>query len=192
MWSCDQNLVALAFLQEKPPWSQFYKDLTTKIVFFEEWFKFNKLGLTLDTNLKFDTSFAKDLKLKFRNSWGLISTFVEVTEEKLIKGAWCFFASSPVLNGIKDMLFWSCWITFNHVQQLYKSKYFSWYLENAGHLLDSQKRCQANNQQLQASTTVTNLWENIWKINFQLFIWICWKKTLLSVHHLVFSLKIHV
>ena len=37
---------------------QFYKDLTRKAAFFEEWswFKFNNLGLALGTNLKFYTS----------------------------------------------------------------------------------------------------------------------------------------
>ena len=36
--------------------------------------------------LKFYTSVAKELKLKFRKFWGLIPTFVEVTGEKLVKG----------------------------------------------------------------------------------------------------------
>ena len=39
---------------------------------------FNNLGLALDTNLKFYTSVEKGLKLKVRNFWGLIPTFVEV------------------------------------------------------------------------------------------------------------------
>ena len=30
MWSCDQSLVTQAFLLEKLPQSQFYKDLTKK------------------------------------------------------------------------------------------------------------------------------------------------------------------
>ena len=44
---------------------QFYKDLTRKTAFIEGWsgFKFNNLGLTLGTNLKFYTSVAKGLKL---------------------------------------------------------------------------------------------------------------------------------
>ena len=41
------------------------------------------MGLTLGMNLKFYTSVAKGLKLKVRKFWGLIATFVEVTEEKL-------------------------------------------------------------------------------------------------------------
>ena len=36
--------------------------------------------------LKFDTSVAKELKLKVRKFRGLIPTFVEVTEEKLVGG----------------------------------------------------------------------------------------------------------
>ena len=63
-----------------------YKDLTRKTASFEgwSWFKFNNLGLTLDTNLKCYTSVAKGLKLKVRRFWGLIPTFVEVTVEKLV------------------------------------------------------------------------------------------------------------
>ena len=36
--------------------------------------------------LKFDTSVAKGLKLKIRQFWGLIPTFVEVTGKKLVGG----------------------------------------------------------------------------------------------------------
>ena len=52
--------------------SQFYKDLTRKVAFFEgwSWFKLNNLGLALGTNLKFYTSVAKGLKLKVRKCWG--------------------------------------------------------------------------------------------------------------------------
>ena len=42
------------------------------------------MGLGLGTNLKFYTSVGKGLKLKVRKFWGLIPTFVEVTEEKLV------------------------------------------------------------------------------------------------------------
>ena len=64
-------------------------DLTRKIAFLEEWswFKFNDLGLALGTNLKFCTSVAAGLKLKARKFWGPNPTFVEVTEEKLVGGA---------------------------------------------------------------------------------------------------------
>ena len=34
--------------------------------------------------LKFYISVTKGLKLKFRKFWGLISTFVEVAEEKIV------------------------------------------------------------------------------------------------------------
>ena len=50
-------------------------------------FKFNNLGLALVTNFKFYTSVEKGLKLKARKFWGLIPTLAEVTEEKLIGGA---------------------------------------------------------------------------------------------------------
>ena len=37
--------------------------------------------------LKFYTSVAKELKRKVRKFWGLISTFVEDTEKKLVRGS---------------------------------------------------------------------------------------------------------
>ena len=46
----------------------------------------NDLGLTLGMGLKFYTDVAEVLKLKVRKFWGLILRFVEVPEEKLIKG----------------------------------------------------------------------------------------------------------
>ena len=89
MCSCDQSLVTLAFLWSKLSQPQFYKYFTRKTAFFEGWscFKFNNLGLALGTNLKIYISVAKGLKLRVRKFWGLIATFVEVTEEKLIGGA---------------------------------------------------------------------------------------------------------
>ena len=67
--------------------------------FFEawSWFKFNNMGLALVTNLKFYTSLSKGLKLKVKQFWGLILTFVEVTGEKLVGGA---FLPSPILNRV--------------------------------------------------------------------------------------------
>ena len=50
------------------------------------WFKFNNLGLALGANLKFYSSVAKGLKLKVRKFWGLIPTFAEVAEKKLVVG----------------------------------------------------------------------------------------------------------
>ena len=38
-------------------------------------------------NLKFYTSVAKTLKVKVRKFWGLFPTFLEVTGEKLVGGA---------------------------------------------------------------------------------------------------------
>ena len=58
--------------------------MTRKNAFFEGWssFKFNNLGLSIVTNLKFYTSLSKGLKLKVRKLWGLIPTFVEVTGDR--------------------------------------------------------------------------------------------------------------
>ena len=96
MWSWNQSLVTAAFISEKLSEPQFYKDLTRKTTFFEgwSWFKFNNLGLALRATLKFSISMAKGLKLKVRKFWGLISTFVEVTGEKLIGGGG-LFAPAP-------------------------------------------------------------------------------------------------
>ena len=67
--------------------------MTRKNTFFEgwSWFKFNNLGLALATNLKFCTSVVKGLRIKFRKFQGLILSFVQVTEEKLVGEApWHF------------------------------------------------------------------------------------------------------
>ena len=68
--------------------------MTRKTAFFEvwSWFKFNNLGLALDTSLKFSTSVAKGLKLKVTKFWRPNPTFVEVTGEKQVGG---LFGSSP-------------------------------------------------------------------------------------------------
>ena len=62
--------------------------MTRKTAFFQEWFwfKFNNLGLVLGMNFTFYTSVEKGLKLKVRQFYGLVSTFVEVTGEKLVGG----------------------------------------------------------------------------------------------------------
>ena len=77
--------------------------MTKKTTFFEawSWFKFNNLGLGLGTNLKFDTTLSKGLKLKARKFLGLIPTFVEVTVEKLVVGGGLFAA--PILNRVNVM-----------------------------------------------------------------------------------------
>ena len=63
--------------------------MTRKTSFFDgwSWFKFNNLALAIGANAKFKTSVAKGLKLKIRKFWGVIPMFVEVTEEKLVGGA---------------------------------------------------------------------------------------------------------
>ena len=53
------------------------------------WFKVNNLGLAPGMALKFYTSVAKGLKLKFRKLWRLILTFVEVKGKKLVRGPFC-------------------------------------------------------------------------------------------------------
>ena len=60
--------------------------MTRKTTFFEglSWFNFNNLGMALGTNLKFYTSIVKWLKLKVRKFWGIVCTFAEVTEDKLV------------------------------------------------------------------------------------------------------------
>ena len=102
--------------------------MTRKNAFIEgwSWFKFNNLGLALVTNLKFYTSLSKGLKLRVRRFWGLIPTFVEVTGEKLVEGA---FPLPPILNRVKvngdkklnkvfqkstleERFFFSIWINF--------------------------------------------------------------------------------
>ena len=45
--------------------------------------------MALGTNLKFNTSAEKGLKLKVRKFWGLILTFAEVTEEILVGWPFC-------------------------------------------------------------------------------------------------------
>ena len=80
--------------------------MTRKTAFFEgwSWFKFNNLGLALGTNLKFYTSLSKGLKLKVRKFWGLISTFGEVTGEKLVGEA---FLAPHILNRVNTVDFFS-------------------------------------------------------------------------------------
>ena len=62
--------------------------MTRKNTFSEGWSR----GLVQGIALKFYISVANGLKLKVRKFWGLIPTFVEVTEEKLVGG---LFAPHP-------------------------------------------------------------------------------------------------
>ena len=94
--------------------------MSRKTAFFEgcSCFKFNNLGLTLGTNLKFYTSVAKGLKLKVRKFLGLIPTFVEVTGEKLVGGGGAFLPPPlhPSWIGLRVDYhlnrIWSSWIFF--------------------------------------------------------------------------------
>ena len=64
------------------------------------------MGLALGTNLKFYASLAKMLKLKVRKFWVLISTFVEVTGEKLVGGGGRGGLLAPlILNRVKSEFF---------------------------------------------------------------------------------------
>ena len=81
--------------------TSFYKDLTRKAAFSKgwSWLKFNNLGLTLGTKLRFYTSVRKGLKLRVREFCGLIPTFVGVTGEKLVRGGGGdFLLASPPLS----------------------------------------------------------------------------------------------
>ena len=76
--------------------------MTGKTNFFEEWswFKFHNLGLTRGMNLQFYTNVTKGLNKKFRNFRGLVPTFLEVTGEKLVGGAFC---PSSILNRVNKL-----------------------------------------------------------------------------------------
>ena len=78
---------------------QFCKDLTRKTDFFEgwSWIKFNHLRLVLERVLKFYDNVVKVLELKVRTFWGLIPTFGEVAEEKLIGGG-----APAILNRVTE------------------------------------------------------------------------------------------
>ena len=64
------------------------------------WFKLNNLRLILGIALKFYISVAKGLKLKVKNFYGIIPTFVEVTVEKLVEGP---FLPLCILNRVKKI-----------------------------------------------------------------------------------------
>ena len=55
MWSCDQNLMTIGFLQEKFLQRWFYKDLSRRAWIFDgywSWLNLSNLGLTLGMALK--------------------------------------------------------------------------------------------------------------------------------------------
>ena len=78
--------------------------MARKTAFFEgwSWFKFNNLGLALSISLKFYSSVAKKLILKFRKFWELVPTFLEVTGGKPIVGGGGFLAP-PILNRVNQL-----------------------------------------------------------------------------------------
>ena len=73
--------------------------------------KFNNLELTLGMVLTFYISVAKGLKLKVRELWGLIPTFVEVTVEKLVGG----LSGPSILNRVKLSSYDSCLVLLSCV-----------------------------------------------------------------------------
>ena len=64
-------------------------------------FKLNNMRIALGIALRFYTIVAKELKLKFKNFWRLILTFVEVAGEKLVDGGQGGFLGPPILNKVK-------------------------------------------------------------------------------------------
>ena len=96
------SLVTLVFLWERLSQPQFYKYLLRETTFFEKWsqFKFNNLALALGTNLKCYSSVAKGLKLNVRKFWRQVSTFAEVTGEKLLTPP----LPPPILNSVKRII----------------------------------------------------------------------------------------
>ena len=97
------SLVTLVFLWERLSQPQFYKYLLRETTFFEKWsqFKFNNLALALGTNLKCYSSVAKGLKLNVRKFWRQVSTFAEVTGEKLLTPP---LPPLPILNSVKRII----------------------------------------------------------------------------------------
>ena len=108
MW---QNFGNCSISMRKVIITSILSEFDLKNCFFDRWswFWFNNLGLALGTSLKFYTSVAKGLKLKF---WVLIPTFVEVTGEKLVGAAFLSPPPSPppppppILSRIKETHFW--------------------------------------------------------------------------------------
>ena len=78
--------------------------MTRKTTSFEgwSWLRFSILGLALIMAFKCYSGVAKRLKLKVRKFWRPVLTFVEVTGEKLVGGA--FLVSTPILNRDKYFL----------------------------------------------------------------------------------------
>ena len=69
------------------------------------WLKFNNLRLAVGMTLQFYIHVVKGLKLNYRKFWGLISTFVEVAEEKLVEtgrgGLFAHHPNPPILDSVK-------------------------------------------------------------------------------------------
>ena len=96
--------------------------------FFEwcSWFKFNNLGLELGMALKFYTRVAKWLKLKVKNFLGLIPSFIEVREEKLVGGLFC----PPSWIGLNHRPVY--WEDVLQNAPRYMIRYLSYHLDNLG------------------------------------------------------------
>ena len=110
MWSYGQSLVNLAFLWEVIIKPQFYNYLTRKTTFFEgwSWFKFSNLGLALGITLKFYTSVARRLKLKFRKFWGAKSYVCRSYRGKTSSGEGGAFCTTKSWIGLHNLFLNSC------------------------------------------------------------------------------------
>ena len=90
--NCLVNMVTILIMSAK---------MVTPDLLKRKVFKFNNLGLTPGTNLKFYTSVAKGFKLKVRKLLGLNPIFVEVTGENLVGGT---FPPPPSWIGLISLI----------------------------------------------------------------------------------------
>ena len=86
IWTCGQNLVTLPFQWESYHNLPFIRIWPENPFEGSSWFKINYLELALGMARTSYASVTEELKLKVRKCWGLITTFVKVTGEKLIGG----------------------------------------------------------------------------------------------------------
>ena len=113
--SCDESLVTLAIL-----WEKFSKDLNKKTLFFRNdlvsRFKFNNLGLALETNLKFYTSVEKGFKNKTQKVLGDNSYVCRSYTQKNWQGGLLPTPPflPPILNRVKRRYFFSPVVFFGY------------------------------------------------------------------------------
>ena len=135
------------------------------------------MGLALGTNLKFYTSVAKGLKLKVRKRLGLIPTFVEVTEKKLVGGGGGEGGGKKTWIGLKHNLP-KHFLYFSSTQKSLSN--CCWKVSDIKFWLDPDKQWKSENVKFE--TFLANffahnsfkLFNKLWK---SLKIWRCLKKT---------------